>query len=134
MLATGIIQPSESPWSFPVILARKKDNTWRFCVNHRRLNRIIKKDVYPLPRIDDTLDSLQGSKLFSSIDLSSGYWQIEVDEADREKTTFITPEGLYEFNVMHFRLCNATVTFERMMNNLLHPSPPQMDNVLLLPS
>ncbi|GFR18811.1 hypothetical protein TNCT_147691 [Trichonephila clavata] len=82
MLDRGIIQPSESPWSSPVILVRKRDNTWRFCGDYRRLNRITKKDVYPLPRIDDTLDSLQGSKFFSSMDLSSGYWQIEVDEAD----------------------------------------------------
>ncbi|GFR25268.1 hypothetical protein TNCT_421871 [Trichonephila clavata] len=115
----GIIQPSESPWLSPVILVRKKDNTWRFCVDYRRLNKITKKDVYPLPRIDDTLDSLQGSKFFSSMDHSSGYWQIEVDEADREKTMFITPEGLYEFNVMSFGLCKSSVTFERTMDTLL---------------
>ncbi|GFQ89354.1 retrovirus-related Pol polyprotein from transposon 297 [Trichonephila clavata] len=119
MLDRVIIQPSESPWSSPVILVRKRDNTWRFCVDYRLLNRITKKDVYLLPRIDDTLDSLQGSKFFSSMDLSSGYWQIEVDEADLEKTAFITPEGLYEFNVMPFGLCNAPATFERMMDNLL---------------
>ncbi|GFX51187.1 hypothetical protein TNCV_2735381 [Trichonephila clavipes] len=93
MLDRGIMQPSKSPWSSPDILVRKKDNTWSFCVDYRRLNRITKKDVYPLPRIDDSLDSLQESKLFSSMDLSSGYWQIETGEADREKTAFITPEG-----------------------------------------
>ncbi|GFQ96992.1 hypothetical protein TNCT_627931 [Trichonephila clavata] len=119
MLDREIIQSSESPWSSPVILVRKRDNTWCFCVDYRRLNRITNKDVYPLPRIDDTLNSLKGSKFFSSMDLSSGYWQIEVDEADREKTAFITPEGLYEFNVMSFGLCNAPATFERMMDNLL---------------
>ncbi|GFV48617.1 retrovirus-related Pol polyprotein from transposon 297 [Trichonephila clavipes] len=119
MLDEGIVQPSESPWSSPVVLVRKKDGSWRFCVDYRKLNSVTKKDVYPLPRIDDTLDCLKGTKFFSSMDLRSGYWQIEIDEADREKTTFITPEGLYEFKVMPFGLCNAPATFERMMDNLL---------------
>lgn len=119
MLEDNIIQPSVSPWSSPVVLVKKKDGNWRFCVDYRKLNKFTKKDVYPLPRIDDTLDSLSGSKFFSSMDLYTGYWQIEVDEADREKTAFITPEGLYEFKVMPFGLCNAPATFERMMDNLL---------------
>ncbi|GFT76580.1 hypothetical protein TNCV_3678191 [Trichonephila clavipes] len=100
MLDEGIVQPSESPWSSPIVLRHEKD-------------------VYPLPRIDDTLDCLKGAMFFSSMDLRSGYWQIEIDEADREKTAFITPEGLYEFKVMPFGLCNAPATFERMMDNLL---------------
>ncbi|GFT08021.1 hypothetical protein TNCV_2589441 [Trichonephila clavipes] len=119
MLDEGIVQPSESPWSSPVVLVRKKDGSWRFCVDYRKLNSVTKKDVYPLPRIDDTLDCLKGAKFFSSMDLRSGYWQIEIDEADREKTAFITPEGLYEFKAMPFGLCNAPATFERMMDNLL---------------
>ncbi|GFU60005.1 hypothetical protein TNCV_3237871 [Trichonephila clavipes] len=119
MLDEGIVQPSESPWSSPVVLVRKKDGSWRFCVDYRKLNSVTKKDVYPLPRIDDTLDCLKGAKFFSSMDLRSGYWQIEIDEADRERTAFITPEGLYEFKVMPFGLCNAPATFERMMDNLL---------------
>ncbi|UYV73297.1 K02A2.6-like [Cordylochernes scorpioides] len=84
MLDAGIIRHSESPWSLPVILVKKKDGNWRFCVDYRRLNKVTKKDVYPLPQIDDTLDSLKGAKFYSSMDLRSGYWQIEVDEADRE--------------------------------------------------
>ncbi|GFV85105.1 retrovirus-related Pol polyprotein from transposon 297 [Trichonephila clavipes] len=119
MLDEGIVQPSESPWSSPVVLVRKKDGSWRFCVDYRKLKSVTKKDVYPMPRIDDTLDCLKGAKFFSSMDLRSGYWQIEIDEADREKAAFITPEGLYEFKVMPFGLCNAPATFERMMDNLL---------------
>ncbi|UYV76308.1 hypothetical protein LAZ67_13003313 [Cordylochernes scorpioides] len=119
MLKGGIVQLSESPWSSPVVLVKKKNGSWRFCVDYRHLNKITKKDVYPLPRIDDTLDCLRGASYYSSMDLRSGYWQIEVDEADREKTAFITPDGLYEFKVMPFGLCNAPATFERMMDTLL---------------
>ncbi|UYV80731.1 hypothetical protein LAZ67_19001552, partial [Cordylochernes scorpioides] len=119
MIENHIVKPSESPWSSPVILVRKKDGTWRFCVDYRRLNKITKKDVYPLPRIDDALDSLAGSSYFSTMDLRSGYWQIEVDEKDREKTAFITPDGLYEFQVMPFGRCNAPATFERMIDSVL---------------
>ncbi|UYV70481.1 K02A2.6-like, partial [Cordylochernes scorpioides] len=119
MLKEGIVQLSESLWSSPVVLVKNKNGSWRFCVDYRHLNKITKKDVYPLPRIDDTLDCLRGASYYSSMDLRSGYWQIEVDEADREKTAFITPDGLYEFKVMPFGLCNAPATFERMMDTLL---------------
>ncbi|UYV69302.1 K02A2.6-like [Cordylochernes scorpioides] len=104
MIKMGIVQPSESPWSSPVVLVKKKDGSWRFCVDYRKLNKVTKKDVYPLPRNDDVLDSLTGAKFFSSMDLRTGYWQIEIDEEDREKTAFITPDGLYEFRKAAFAL------------------------------
>ncbi|UYV71389.1 hypothetical protein LAZ67_8002928, partial [Cordylochernes scorpioides] len=119
MLRDGIIRPSSSPWSFPVILVKKRDGKYRFCVDYRKLNDVTVKDVYPIPRIDEVLDTLQGSKYFSVIDLKSGYWQVEVEEKDKEKTAFTTAHGLYEFNVMPFGLCNAPATFERNMENML---------------
>ena len=119
MLDKNVIQPSASPWASPIVLVKKKDGSTRFCVDYRKVNQVTSKDAFPLPRVDDTLDYLSGSLWFSTLDLASGYWQVEVDPKDRPKTAFCTPEGLFEFNVMPFGLCNAPATFQRLMNLIL---------------
>ena len=119
MLAKDVIQRSSSPWASPIVLVGKKDGSVRFCVDYRKVNGITRKDAYPLPRVDDTLDTLAGSKWFTTLDLISGYWQVELEEKDREKTAFCTPDGLFEFKVMPFGLCNAPATFQRLMDMVL---------------
>ena len=119
MLDKGVIEPSASPWASPIVLVQKKDGSTRFCVDYRKVNDVTRKDAYPLPRIDATLDTLHGSQWFSTVDLVSGYWQVEVDQADREKTAFCTTEGLFQFWVMPFGLCNAPATFQRLMDLVL---------------
>ncbi len=119
MLKRGIVTESQSPWASPVVLVRKKDNTWRWCVDFRAVNLLSIKDSYPLPRIDDSLDRLSGAKWFSTLDLQSGYWQVKMAPEDQAKTAFITSQGLYEFKVMPFGLANAPATFERLMERIL---------------
>ena len=119
VLEQGVIEPSESPWSSPILLVKKKDGSIRFCIDFRKLNSLTRKDAYPLPRIDECLESLGGSKWFSTLDLASGYWQCEVEESDRPKTAFSTHKGLFQFKVMPFGLSNAPACFERLMELVL---------------
>lgn len=119
MVADGVIIESASPWSSPVLLVKKKDGSMRFCIDFRRLNAVTKRDVYPLLRIDSTLDALGKASCLSSLDMQSGYWQIALDRRDAEKTAFSTPRGHYEFVVMPFGLTNAPATFQRLMDSIL---------------
>ena len=118
MQEQGVVKPSSSPWSSPIVLVPKKDGSLRFCVDYRRLNSITKKDVYPLPRIEDILVTLGKAKYFSTLDLASGYWQIKLDPASAQKTAFTSHCGLHEFTRMPFGLCNAPGTFQRLMQTV----------------
>ncbi|XP_018648667.1 KRAB-A domain-containing protein [Schistosoma mansoni] len=124
MLDKNIIVPSSSPWASPIVLVKKKDSSLRLCIDYRRLNAITKRDSFPLPRIDAILDALSGACWFSTLDLASGYWQVEVRPQDRKKTAFVVPNGLYEFQVMPFGLTNAPATFQRLMQTVLQDIVP----------
>ena len=119
MLQAKQIRPSISPWSSPMLLARKKDGSFRFVVDYRKLNAMTTKDAYPMPTIEETLQRLGGHTFFTKLDLASGYFQIPIREEDKAKTAFTTGRGLYEFNVLPQGLKNASAGFQRIMNTLL---------------
>jgi len=120
MMRAKIVEPSASPWAAPIVLARKAGTKEkRFCVDYRKLNEVTKKDAYPMPRIDDALDKLSRAKWFSTLDMAAGYWQIPLDEEDREKTAFTTSDGLFHWNVVPMGLSNAPATFQRNMDVIL---------------
>ena len=113
MQRKNVIQPSHSPWASPIVLVRKKDNTLRFCMDYQALNEVTKPDKFPIPYINDLLNQLREARYFSTLDLTAGYWQIQVDEASQEKTAFVTHQGLFEFRVMPFGLTRMPLQFFR---------------------
>ena len=121
LLDLGFIRPSFSPWGAPVLFVKKKDGTFWMCIDYRQLNKVTVKNRYPLPRIDDLFDQLQGAVVFSKVDLRSGYHQLRIRAADIPKTAFRTRYGHYEFLVMSFGLTNAPAAFMDLMTRVFRP-------------
>ena len=123
MYQNGIVEGAQSPWNSPVLVVKKKstDGTpaFRFCVDFRQLNEVTTKDAYPLPRIDQTLDALGGSQIFSVFDFKSSFWQIPLAKEDRPKTAFTANGQFYQFKRMGFGLTNAPATYQRLMDQIL---------------
>jgi hypothetical protein len=118
MLSKGLIRPSASPWGSPVLFVDKRDGTIRLCGDYRKLNDVTIKNKYPLPKIEDLFDQMNGDRVFSKIDLRTGYHQLKVRESDIPKTAFTTRYGLYEYTVMSFGLTNDPAYFMNHMNKV----------------
>ena len=119
MKRAGIIKESDSPRAAPMVVVKTKDGNLRICTDYRKLNQVTQVDAYPMPRIDDLLDSVGQSSFITSLDLAKGYWQVPVAPEDRLKTTFITPKGLIQFSTIPFGLRGASATFQRLMDKVL---------------
>lgn len=122
MLQDDVIEPSNSPWSSPIVIVKKKDKKYRFCIDFRKINKISEKDAYPLPHINQTLDKLRNAKIISTIDLKNGYWQVPLTEESKAITAFTVPRrGLFQFKVMPFGLHSASATFQRLLSSIITP-------------
>ena len=121
MVNKGFFRPSTSPWGAPVLFVKKKDGSMRLCIDYRELNKVTIRNQYPLSRIDDLFDQLQGAKVFSKIDLRSGYHQLRVHDEDVSMTSFRTRNEHFEFLVMPFGLTNAPAAFMDLMNRIFRP-------------
>ncbi|CAM4652378.1 unnamed protein product [Caretta caretta] len=119
MLQMGVIHPSGSAWASPVVLVPKPDGELCFCVDYHKLNAVTRPDNYPMPRTDELLEKLGWAQFSSTLDLTKGYWQVQLDESAKERSAFITHVGLYEFNVLPFGLRNAPATFQKLVDGLL---------------
>jgi len=119
MLGMGVIEPAQTEWASPIVFAPKKDGAMRFCVDYRRLNAMTLRDSYPIPRMDECIDSLGDANIFTTLDANCGYWQIEIADQDKDKTTFTSHHGLYRFVRMPFGLRNAPSTFQRVIDIIL---------------
>lgn len=121
MFEQEVLESVTTEWAAPIVFAPKKDGIMRFCVDYRRLNAIAQRDSYPIPRIDECIDSLGESTVFSTLDANSGYWKVEIDDRDKDKTAFTSHHGLYRFTRMPFGLKNAPATFQRAMDVIVAP-------------
>ena len=131
LLEMGVIVPAKSPWASAIVMAKKKGDQLRMCIDYRKLNDVTEKDAFPLPRIDDSISKLGSSKYFSAMDVGNAFWQVPLKKEISELTAFVHPKGFYKWLRMPFGLCNATATFQRLMAVVLREMTMKYGNVVL---